>query len=387
MKDLRLLEEQQRAAQRKVASIRVTKQQKIEEEVVAEQQLSNVKYENAQDRERLERSRAVLKLQTREFLSIKLWTSSSSKDLKSYHEKLKKSMETAQALIRCRRLIQHELLLLKSSLSNLETRKNDIAKKLEASLFLVDEGIHSVSTITKKIQCNTHSAHALSVEIVKCRDEVNEFESDLISAENTQARAEISLTERIQEIQNKTASLSEDLVYKIEAKKATSIRFANLKQDLIVLKNSVKEAHTLKEKLLRKRQLDGKQSGLAIGSQQLKLELVDMRKDVEEAERQRNRKRLTLEKCVQENIQIKNSINELNEQADINNKENLIVRQKLGDLQTLEVSIKQQYEIREIEEKNERIRILEVSPNNTMTGTKVVIEFFSHPLYLSSMKT
>ena len=63
------------------------------------------------------------------------------------------------------------------------------------------------------------------------------------------------------------------------------------------------------------------------------------------------------------------------------------MRQKLGDLQTLEVSIKQQYEIREIEEKNERIRILEVSPNNTMTGTKVVIEFFSHPLYLSSIKT
>ena len=98
MEDLRILEQQQRDSQRLLASIKLTKQHKLEQRISLETKLSSLKYSNGESRAQLFRARDVMSKSTRELGTAKIHSERSSENLKKFDDKLKRTLSHVRGL-------------------------------------------------------------------------------------------------------------------------------------------------------------------------------------------------------------------------------------------------------------------------------------------------
>ncbi len=189
MEDLRVLEQQQRDSQRLLASIKLTKQHKLEQRVSLENKLSSLKFSNGQARAQLLRAREVLSKSTRELGSAKLHSERSSDNLKRFDDKLKRTLGHVRGLHTKRRQVEHAIVKLRNEDAKLSQLQRTTAEKLRAKETERDEAVHRQQLLIKTIQTSKIKTQELVEEIMKMRSELSELESDLTTAQQMEASA------------------------------------------------------------------------------------------------------------------------------------------------------------------------------------------------------
>lgn len=202
MNDLRLLEEQQREAQRKVAIMKLNKQQKEEQLQRLEQSLASLQYTNAQQREQLERCRQLMSVQTRELGAVKLRSCKATSDLKRFDDKLRNGLQVMHELSRQQRAMETKLVQLENCSRILERQKSEAEKNLQTATENLNALEHKESLLMKTIQSSKNDARALSDDINKVRSCSNDLEEDLRIASQMETRTKVNLEMKATEIES-----------------------------------------------------------------------------------------------------------------------------------------------------------------------------------------
>jgi hypothetical protein len=202
MNDLRLLEEQQREAQRKVAIMKLNKQQKEEQLQRLEQNLASLQYTNAQQREQLERCRQLMSVQTRELGAVKLRSSKATSDLKRFDDKLRNGLQVMHELSRQQRNMEKKMVQLENYSRILERLKSEAEKNLQTAKENLSALEHKESLLIKTIQSSKNDVRALSDEINKVRSCSNDLEEDLRIASQMETRTKVNLEMKATEIES-----------------------------------------------------------------------------------------------------------------------------------------------------------------------------------------
>ena len=187
MEDLRVLEQQQRDSQRLLASIKLTKQHKLEQRVSLETKLSSLKYSNGEARAQLLRARDVLSKSTRELGSAKLYSERSSDNLKRFDDKLKRTLNHVRGLHAKRRQVERSIAKLRNQDSMLCQQHRSIVETLKCKETERDDAIHRQKLLLKTIQSSKIKTQELVEETMKMRTELSELESDLTTAQQMEA--------------------------------------------------------------------------------------------------------------------------------------------------------------------------------------------------------
>ena len=182
MEDLRVLEQQQRESQHLLTSIKLTKKHKVEQFSQAEQQLAAAKYANGENRAMLTRYRQILSQKTREMGSLKIRRANGSTDLKRLDVKLRKALATAERLRIYRRKIDATVLALSNTVSIQEKKKHKISLDMRNAGMKRDDARHREQLLVKSITEFRSKSNALSEEILRTRQGVSAYETDLANA-------------------------------------------------------------------------------------------------------------------------------------------------------------------------------------------------------------
>jgi len=191
MEDLRVLEEQQRDSQRKLAQVKVVKQNRLERRTVIESQLAALKYKNGEHRAQLNRAIEVLSKSTREMEAVKLEASSKDERLKALDKKLKKALIKSREHQTYRRKIDARLVNIRSKESVchrlLCALRDDVTvamKNLAVAKNSEQQLRHATTQINSRVK-------EVSEETSKVRAEVSGIAEDLRSAKQMQASTKL----------------------------------------------------------------------------------------------------------------------------------------------------------------------------------------------------
>lgn len=245
MNDLRLLEEQQREAQRKVAIMKLSKQQKEEQLQKVEQNLASLQYTNAQQREQLERCRQLMSVQTRELGAVKLRSSKSTSDLKRFDDKLRSGLQVMHELSRQHRVIETKMVQLENCSCILERQKAEAEKNLQASKASLHALQHKENLLIKTIQSSKNDARALTDEINKVRSCSNELEEDLRIATQMETRTKVNLETKAAEIESEEKRHGQVIEEKQGLLQGWLVRRDELQANIIKKKELLEEKHKL----------------------------------------------------------------------------------------------------------------------------------------------
>ena len=245
MEDLRVLEQQQRESQRKLATIKLTKQHKQTQKVTLETKLVSLKYANGQRRAQLTRARDVLHRSACQMGSAKLRSDKSGANLKDFDEKLTIALASARSMQVLRRKIDGGLVHIRNKDSVI---KRLILESLEQVRALAKEEVHLTSceqSFRQKILENNRKTSFYMEGATKFRLEISGLEEDLAAAKHMEAStklradsiaAEIELedkrhfttiqamSEKLQQIQlSKCTIVSQTCSYDEEIKRQTQM--------------------------------------------------------------------------------------------------------------------------------------------------------------------
>jgi len=286
MNDLRLLEEQQREAQRKVAIMKLNKQQKEEQQERAEQSLASLRYSNAQQREQLERFRHLLSVQTRELGSVKLQSSKATSDLKRFDDKLQSGLQLLHDLSRNQRIMETKMVQLENYSGILARIRDEAETNLEAAKVHFNSLEHKESLLIKTIQSYKNDARALTDEVLNARSSSSELEEDLRIAAQMETRTKINLETKIfdaesdekrhrQVMEEKEGVLQERFAYKRKILHEISLKKALLEEKQKILLQLNEHAQQIQ-----------KQEGTVLPSDEpFTLNIADLKLRLEEEER------------------------------------------------------------------------------------------------------
>jgi hypothetical protein len=101
LKDLMILEQQQKEAEHKLQTARVTKQKRLEQQAAFEVQLDGLKYENGQLRAEIQRAREILSMGQRDMLKVEETSSQAGYALRSYNRKVQMAIVARRKLMNC----------------------------------------------------------------------------------------------------------------------------------------------------------------------------------------------------------------------------------------------------------------------------------------------
>ena len=199
MEDLRVLEQQQRDSQRKLATIKLTKQHKIEQRASLESKLSSLKYANGEQRAQLARARDVLSRSTRELGSAKLLSGRSGEALKAFDARLKKALFSARTLQLAQHKLDSGIIELRNKQSIILRLKSEVIECLKGAEKHRDDTKHGEQTLRQAIHAEKVKAQRLIEESMNIRSDVSGLEEDLPAAQqmavSTKLRAESILCE------------------------------------------------------------------------------------------------------------------------------------------------------------------------------------------------
>ncbi len=190
MEDLRVLEQQQRDSQRLLASIKLSKQHKLEQRSSLETKLSSLKFSNGEARAQLIHARDVLSKSTREMASSKLRSERSSGNLKKFDEKLKKTLDIVRGLYGKRRKLDNAIAKLENAYRGLEGREEKKADQIKKAEMELEDAKHRESLLMKSIQGSKMKVQEYGDDTLRLRSEMSTLEVELTSAQQLEASTE-----------------------------------------------------------------------------------------------------------------------------------------------------------------------------------------------------
>lgn len=229
MEDLRVLEQQQRESQRKLATIKLTKQHKQNQKTSLETKLASLKYANGQRRAQLTRAREVLHKSSCQLGTAKLRSENSDANLKDFDNRLKIALASARNMQVLRRKNDGGLILMRN--------KDSVMKRLFMECFerskALEKELESLKnheqSLRNTMQESNHKTKLNMDETSKVRMEISGFEEDLASAKqmeaSTKLRAE-SIAAEIESEGKRHADNMQAMILKIDQvrlKKATLV--------------------------------------------------------------------------------------------------------------------------------------------------------------------
>lgn len=234
--DLRVLEQQQRDAQKQLMNARSTKEQRMEQHAALESKLEHIKYSNGEFRAQLRQSREVLSTSTRALGSRRLLTDKAGGEIRDFERKLNRGLQSARLNTVCRRKIESLFILLESKLdvlSRVRVEAKDKWNALEKSL-KIERGREE--TLRTSIQGETARRQHLASEIASVRAQNREAENDLLVTQNmeestrTRAKAITSqLNAEKKGIEDHHTELSNQITH--EEEKVSSLEEENILLD------------------------------------------------------------------------------------------------------------------------------------------------------------
>ena len=239
MDDLRVLEQQQRESQRLLASIKLTKQHKLEQRSSLDEKLSSLKYTNGERKAQLLRARDVLSKSTREIGTARLRSGKSGENLKLFDQKLKRAIETVRILQEKRRKFEMLMIELRNTTTVLSKKKSEAKDRLQSLEMRRDESKHKEKLLINSIQCSKIKTKTVVEETSSLRAEVSVLEQDLASSQQMEAstkfRSEGIKSEIHEEIErHKQKKISAQARMKVlQAKKDSAIQNVDEVNNLI----------------------------------------------------------------------------------------------------------------------------------------------------------
>ncbi len=187
MDDLRVLEQQQRESQRLLASIKLTKQHKLEQRNSLDEKLSSLKYANGERKAQLLRARDVLSKSTREIGTARLRSGKSGENLKLFDQKLKRAIETIRNLQEKRRIFETLMIELKNTTTVLSKKKSEAKDRMQSLEMRRDESKHKENLLINSIQCSKIKIKTVVEETSSLQAEISALEQDLASSQQMEA--------------------------------------------------------------------------------------------------------------------------------------------------------------------------------------------------------
>ncbi len=187
MEDLKVLEQQQRDSQRLLASIKLTKQHKLEQRVSLETKLSTLKYSNGEARAQLHQARDVLSKSTRELGAAKLQSERSSDNLKRFDDKLRRTLGHVRGLHSKRRQVEQAMGKLRNANTVLAQRERDIMEQIKCKEMERDDAKHREKLLIKSIQSSKKKMQEFVEDTMRTRSDLSELESELTIAQQMEA--------------------------------------------------------------------------------------------------------------------------------------------------------------------------------------------------------
>jgi hypothetical protein len=246
LEDLLVLEQQQREAQRKLASARLTKEHRLQQQTALENQLADLKYSNGEQRAQLLQAREFLSSGTRELGSRRLEAERAGGDLRAFDRKLKKGLHSARMIVTCRRKIDSVIVAARTKQSILLRLKSEVHEKLKDMGKKLDEAKRYEETLRKSIQEQVTFAQKHAKVTTNLRTENKCLEQDLLAAQNMEQSTKL----RADAVEAEIKAEKNRHVTSINSLKARLLECQKLRQDLATQEKSLKRQSEEKMSLL-----------------------------------------------------------------------------------------------------------------------------------------
>jgi hypothetical protein len=213
MEDLRVLEQQQRDSQRKLANARVTKDHRLQQQMTLEVQLEQQKYTNGELRAQLRQHRDFLSSGTRELGVHRLAGAKAGDDIRDFETKLKQGLQTVRMNAALRRKIDSLHITLQNKEAILRRLEQEAKEKLNIQEREYLDAQHHEQSLRASIQAEVAKAQKHSGRIAILRTENTKLEQEVLaiqsSEESTRLRVEAVDAEIVAEKKRQTQAMSE----------------------------------------------------------------------------------------------------------------------------------------------------------------------------------
>lgn len=241
-----MLEQQQREAQRKLASARLTKEHRLQQQASLENQLEDLTYSNGEQRAQLLQARELLSSGTRELGSRRLEAERAGDDLRAFDRKLKKGLHSACMIVACRRKIDSVIMIARTKESSLLRLKSEVHEKLKDMGKKLEEAKHYEETLRKSIQEQVTLAQKHAEVTTNLRTENTYLEQDLLAAQNMEQSTKL----RADAVEAETKAEKNRHVTSIASLKAKLLECQKLRHNLATQEESLKKQSEEKMSLL-----------------------------------------------------------------------------------------------------------------------------------------
>lgn len=212
LKDLRILEQQQKDSKEQLEQVRRQKQQRMKALESQEDALQQIQYGNGQDRARLQRMHEMLATVQRRLQTGKGHADDARRDLDNFDRQLQRALQHKRAVLACERRHQQQIQALR--------RQHRLAVHLrqEAQQQVIDAQEESnrikqrEATLQRELQEETTKNQAIQQETVKVRASSSVLEQEVADIQKEQA-AKLQLIESLKKhIDNQDKSHNEKIV-------------------------------------------------------------------------------------------------------------------------------------------------------------------------------
>ena len=186
LEDIRVLQQQQKEAQRKLANARITKDHRLQHCTALESKLEKMMYSNGALRAQIREHRDFLSCGTRELGTCRLAGGRAGNDIRDFEKKLKQGLHSSRMIISIRRKVESAIIAVKNKeaiLLRLKTESREKLNLLDKELATAQQDEHSLrSSIQEAVsKCQTSSE-----SLYQIRAENSKLEQEMLSAQSTE---------------------------------------------------------------------------------------------------------------------------------------------------------------------------------------------------------
>ena len=174
--DLQILEQQRQESKHQVASIQLTKKQKLEQKYALERKLCELKQQNGGMRVEIQRASKQLSLRHRELLEAQSRSENSRKATNRFDAKLKRVIGVARLLGAYQNKIENAMISLNETETRLNFSKGQMVSKLQSATVRRDDAKHRHELLLKAINSNSLKERSIVEDISKIRSEIGSNE-------------------------------------------------------------------------------------------------------------------------------------------------------------------------------------------------------------------
>lgn len=239
MEDLRTLEQQQRDSQQQLATIKVTKQHKLDQRSMFESKLSALKYSNGELRFQLNHARTVLSKIQRELATAKISSERSNNDLKKFDEKLKATLDIVNKLHKKRRNLDGVIARLENKCDEMQQREKNIEEQVKNVKGQVESVVHQEKLLAKEVQDIKNEKQQCVSALTQMRTDSVALDRELTNVQQLEVETKIALEQKKADLQSERERFDVAKNTFMERTNRVDVDTKNLEQTLLDIEQQV----------------------------------------------------------------------------------------------------------------------------------------------------